>query len=279
MAKVTVSKTLNDFISGGGNLLVGSGPANTSSGVYKSNDNSKTNFGFNIKYSRTGNNLQGNVNIIIRSGAVVYQVKGTVGGANGTLSTNVSSPTNKKAVLTAKATVTNAETGAIVAENATVELRMSDKAEPGAKIDTYAIILKASNGSLLYSSNWVSNTTAEVAINGGNIQVSSTSSFGTTATARTSAELTASESLAPVQLTAYPNPFYDKFTVSFGKEVSEQAVITVTDMKGSVVYQKNLAANSRISEVQVDLTHFHSGTYIVQTVIGTQRVVTKVIKY
>ena len=35
----------------------------------------KTNFGFNVKYNKSGTNLQGNINIIIRKGAEVYQFK------------------------------------------------------------------------------------------------------------------------------------------------------------------------------------------------------------
>jgi hypothetical protein len=264
---------------------MGSGSLNTSSGTYKSNDNSKTNFGFNVKYSKSGNNLQGNVNIIIRSGAQVYQVKGTVGGTNGTLSTNVSDPKNKKAVLNSKATLTNAETGAIVAENASLELRMTDKAEPGAKIDTYAITLRHSNGTLLYSSNWTTaSKTDEVAINGGNIQVSSTSNFGTM-NARTSAEEEVAaaqdknlESVEQVKAAAYPNPFYDKFTLSFGKEVTEEVVISVVDMKGAVVFTKKIAANSYASEVEIDMAVYRPGTFLVQTIIGTNRQVTKMIK-
>src|SRR6185503_15961028 len=89
----------------------GTGAANLSCGQYKSDDGSKTNFGFNVKYNKTGNNLQGNVNIIFRSGGIAYQVKGIVGGSNGSLSTNVSDPNNKRAVLVTKANVIYAATG------------------------------------------------------------------------------------------------------------------------------------------------------------------------
>ena len=173
VATISVAKSLNDFITGGGHLKFGSGAANTSCGVYKSTDGSKTNFGFNVKYNKTGNNLQGNVNIIIRSGGVDYQVKGIVGGSNGSLSTNVSDPNNKRAVLTTKAQMTNLATGYAVpnSSNATLELKMNDKGEPGSNIDTYIINIWGSDGALLYSSSC---SGAEIPINGGNIQVRST---------------------------------------------------------------------------------------------------------
>src|SRR5206468_3833844 len=144
----------------------GTGTANKSSGVYKSSDNSKTNWGFNVKYNKNKTNLQGNVNIIIRSGGKVYQVKGIVGGSNGALSVNVSDPNNKRATLTAKGNMTDVATALSVpyGSNATIELKMDDKGEPGANIDTYAITVWGSNNALLYSSNWSGTVTNEVPI-------------------------------------------------------------------------------------------------------------------
>ena len=171
-ATVSVAKSLNDFITGGGHLNFGAGAANTSCGTYKSEDGSKTNFGFNVKYNKTGTNLQGNVNIIIRNGGQVYQAKGTVGGSNGLLSVNVSDPANKRAVLTAKASLVNTATGLAVpyGSSASMELRMNDKGEPGVN-DTYIIKIWGSNNELLYSSSC---SDAEIKMDGGNIQVSST---------------------------------------------------------------------------------------------------------
>ena len=37
----------------------------------------KTNLGFNVKYNKSGSNLQGNMNIIDRSSGRVYQIKAT----------------------------------------------------------------------------------------------------------------------------------------------------------------------------------------------------------
>jgi len=173
VSTITVAKSLNDFVTGGGHHVFAANTSNVSCGPYKSDDGSKTNFGFNVKYNKTGTNLQGNVNVIIRSGGNVYQMKGIVGGTNGSLATNVSDLSNKRAVLTTKSSMINVATGLAVPDGskATMELRMNDKGEPGAKIDTFIIKVWGESGALLYSSSC---SNAEVPINGGNIQVRST---------------------------------------------------------------------------------------------------------
>ena len=56
---VTVAKPLStNFISGGGSLI-----NQTSAGVVPGATGQKTNFGFNVKYTKSGTNLQGHVNI------------------------------------------------------------------------------------------------------------------------------------------------------------------------------------------------------------------------
>ena len=199
---VTVSKSLNDYVTGGGHLKFGAGANNKSSGVYKSDDNSKTNYGFNVKYNKSNTNLQGNVNIIIRSGSKNYHVKGIVGGSNGSLNTNVSSATDKKAILTAKGNITDGATGLQVpyGSNADVELRMSDRGEPGAN-DLLAVTIKATDGTLLYSSEWAGTTTNERVIGGGNIQVNSTL-VGAPTTTTLKASISSSTAGAPVTFTA-----------------------------------------------------------------------------
>src|SRR5207245_7381816 len=41
-----------------------------------SDPGTNNNFGFNVKYTKSGTNLQGNINTIVRSGGHVYQIKG-----------------------------------------------------------------------------------------------------------------------------------------------------------------------------------------------------------
>src|SRR5439155_9232747 len=61
----------NNFITGGGYLI-----NSASAGIYPGASGQRTNFGFNVKYNKTGTNLQGNINTIVRNNGRVYQIKG-----------------------------------------------------------------------------------------------------------------------------------------------------------------------------------------------------------
>ena len=77
----------SSFITGGGYLVMSS-----SSGLYPGTAGSKANFGYNVKYNKNGTNLQGSVNIIVRSGGRVYQIKGTTISSLGVAGSRPTSP-------------------------------------------------------------------------------------------------------------------------------------------------------------------------------------------
>src|SRR5204863_1117420 len=126
----------------------------------------------------------------------------------GSLSVNTSDPNNKRAVLTAKANMTDAATGATVqfGDQGTMELKMDDKGEPGANVDTYAITIWGNNNTLLYSSNWSGTITNEVPIDGGNIQVRSSTSAGLPTTTTLTSSLNPSSFGNSVTFTATVSP-------------------------------------------------------------------------
>jgi hypothetical protein len=96
---VTVIQPQPGSIAGGGFTVNPAATANPkSAGQYGGDPGLKTNFGFNVKYNKSGTNLQGNVNIIDRSGGRVYQFK-----SNSLTSLNVLSATH--ATFTGKANV------------------------------------------------------------------------------------------------------------------------------------------------------------------------------
>ena len=65
----------------------------------------KTNFGFNVKYNKSGKSLQGKVNVIVRtSDGHVYQIKCN---SMDTLAANTSNPNAGTASFTAKANLTD----------------------------------------------------------------------------------------------------------------------------------------------------------------------------
>jgi len=154
-----------NFITGGGHLTLTS-----SAGTYYGAPGSKNNYGFNVKYNKSGTNLQGNVNIIIRRGSTVYQFK-----SNSLNNLTVTAPA---ATFTGKANgqswnVSNPSVITPLGGNMTLQLQMHDVAEPGAGVDTLGITIWDSAGALLFSSNWTGTpiTTQEKPITGGNLQV------------------------------------------------------------------------------------------------------------
>jgi hypothetical protein len=150
----------SSFISGGGNLVLSS-----SSGLKAGTAGSKANFGFNVKYNKSGANLQGSANIIVRSGGRVYQIKSTAISSLG-----VASP---KASFTGKANIqdiTNPLSPVAVDGNATLQLWMTDNGEPGAN-DTFGIQVLNKSGGVWFSSNWNGSKTVEQKLGGGNVAV------------------------------------------------------------------------------------------------------------
>lgn len=163
---VTVKKPTAGSIGGGGYLV------NTNSaGNYAGAAGARTNFGLNVKFNKSGSNLQGNVNIISRlSDGRVIQFK-----SNAIDSLNITSPSTgvTKATFTSKANVTditNPLAPIALGGNKQLQIQMTDNGEPGSA-DTIAIQLSDPNGGLLYSSKWSGTATVEQLLGGGNLQV------------------------------------------------------------------------------------------------------------
>jgi len=163
-AVVTVSKPLSDFITGGGCLMLSS-----SSGLKAGAAGSRNNFGFNVKWNKGGTNLQGNINTIVRNGGLVYQIKGN---SMTSLSVNAAAGT---AVFNGKASIqdiTNPLSPLSIDGNATLQVAMTDKGEPGTS-DLIGITVWNKSGGLWFSSNWNGTTTVQQVLAGGNLSAKS----------------------------------------------------------------------------------------------------------
>ena len=97
----------------------------------------KTNFGFNVKYTKSLTNLQGNINTIVRSGGRVYQIKGN---AMSSLTTTPCSSGSATTTCPAKATfngkanlqdITNPLAPVSLGGNLPLQVTMTDSGEPG----------------------------------------------------------------------------------------------------------------------------------------------------
>jgi len=169
-ALVTVSKPLDDFVTGGGYLV-----ESKSEGKYAADQGSKINFGYNVKFNRQRTNMQGNTNIIFRKDGRIYRIK-----ANNFTSLSAANATTKspaQATYTARANlfdVTNPEAEVSVASQRTLVVVMTDRGTPGAKensMDDISFTLWESDGSLLFSSNWNQGKTVQQRLDRGNVQV------------------------------------------------------------------------------------------------------------
>jgi len=176
---VTASRSMANFITGGGYITL----TGNASGLCAGALGSKMNFGFNVKYNKSGTNLQGSLNAIVRSntsctpgysGQRVYQIKSN---SIQSLSTNNAGAYPYPATFTAKSNITditNPNNPVLVSGSGGQLLKatMTDNGEPGSKPaslpDTIGL---AVGGGTWFSSNWDGTTTIEQPITGGNLQV------------------------------------------------------------------------------------------------------------
>jgi hypothetical protein len=155
---VTVSKPLNNSITGGGYLI-----NEDSAGTYAGDDGLRTNFGFNVKYNKKLTNLQGHFNLIIRQDGVIYQAK-----ANAMLSLAVD-PIARTATFVSKANlqdISDPYNPISLGGNLSLVVTLTDPGEPGSS-DTIGLTLWRGT-ELLYSSHWNGVQTIEQFLDGGN---------------------------------------------------------------------------------------------------------------
>src|SRR5439155_1038632 len=164
---VEVAQSGPGKITGGGYLVATS----SSSGIMPAAPGTKNNFGFNVQNTKTG--LKGTINTIVRNGGRVYQIKGNA-MTSLTVNTAISSAhPNPTAVFNGKANIqdiTNPLAPISIDGNATLQVTMTDRGEPG-KTDSTAITLYNKAGGVWFSSNWTGTTTAEQTLGGGNLVV------------------------------------------------------------------------------------------------------------
>ncbi|MBF9143814.1 MBG domain-containing protein [Hymenobacter properus] len=258
---INVYKPLNDFITGGGYVA-----PTASSGSYASDAGRRTNFGFNVRYNKSGKSLQGTINIIFRrteTDAVTgvrtlhtYQIKGN---AMTSLTVNSQNALAKTAVFNGKANmqdVTNPLQAVSVVGNMTLQVTMTDRGTPGTN-DQIGVTVFDNSGGIFYSSNWATTSTSELYLQGGNLVVNSgtlaarnaitTDSSSTSSPSNTtgnSITQTISEAAADANTTKlgngtllelYPNPMAAQGTVHFHTEKGGKAQVYLYNQLGALV--------------------------------------------
>jgi hypothetical protein len=165
---VTISIPGSDKVSGGGYLVMAS-----SAGKYRGKLNAKNNFGYTMKWNKSGSNLQGQANIIVRAyNDSLYQIKSNAINSLNVIGNRASFST--KANLT---NITNPLAPLSLGGNMSLTVEMFDSTS-GGQSDSICITLQDLAGGLLYSSNWNGTKSAQQAVRkpngGGNVKVMST---------------------------------------------------------------------------------------------------------
>ena len=263
---VTVSVPGSDAVTGGGYLKM-----TNSIGTYAGTSGTKTNFGFTMKYTKSGSSAKGQCNIIIRSNNKTYQIKSN---AINSLSTRATTTTGTPASFTTKANltdITNPLSPVTITGNLDLFVNMNDSST-GGKGDQVSILLQ--NGStILYSSNWNGTKTILQTLGGGNVQVKNAATTIAAPKAIKPTEVPIVE-IEPLTLKAYPNPSTNYFTMKLQSRINEKVQLKVFDASGRPVYLTEGSSNQtyRFGD------NFTSGTYFLNVIQGEKQQVLKLIK-
>ena len=284
---ITVALPGSDFSAGGGFLILGENSGGTKNGLA----GTKNNFGYNIKWGKSFSKLTGNFNTIWRQNGIAFQAKSNSAAALIVSKIPNTSPVRYKAQIT-YTNVSMKQLDCLVNcwsdGNGTVTLTVYDWGEPGSNgsqtvKDQIGFAVKDKNGVLIYSTNTftqgISDPTAVLNLDGGNIQVRSSvvngGSSGTTQTARvvTQVKEIPAESVL-FNIKAYPNPTANQFTLVIEGGSNEKVEVLVYDLLGRTVKHIENSDNQLINfgeELQAD-------TYIVVVSQGTNRKTLRLIK-
>ena len=291
---VTLALPGQDFVTGGGNLVV-----TNSAGTYAGTPNSKMNFGFTMKWNKSGKSLQGNINIVFRKWQLfngvwqwrVYQVKSNAINSMAVVEVTANgqpvSPTNpivfRKAVINTKANlkdVTDPLNFIDLLGNHNLILDAYDHitANGGVSDKISVTLMAASTNDLLFSSSWVSNGTTAQTITGGNINVRNNSS--SSSTTKTTATKTAEIESKPAALTTkfsvkvYPNPSEHQFTMVVTSDMDEKIEIQLYDATGRTIQTFGVKGNELIRFGD----KLKTGIYFARVIQGTKTETVKLIK-
>jgi hypothetical protein len=274
---VDVYQPNGDFITGGGYLTLAN-----SAGLKSGDAGSKTNYGFNVKYNKGGTNLQGNINIIIRRKEAdniihVYQVKGNsmtslgVGAvSNPSLATPAPATFNGKASIT---DITNPSSPVAIEGNATLQVDMTDRGDPGAN-DSVGITVWNKSGALWYSSNWNGIKTVKQLIGGGNLVVHSSTAVGSVTSSAAYAATLPVENTFSVNVMPNPGVRGVPFSLNVKGGSNEEVEIRVLNILGQQVYGTKGTANQTYKFG----SEFRAGEYLIEIVQGKTVQVLKVLK-
>ncbi|MBC6610420.1 T9SS type A sorting domain-containing protein [Hymenobacter sp. BT507] len=249
---ITIAVPGQDFVNGGGNTVVAQ-----SGGTYMATAGSKMNFGFTMKWNKSGKNIQGQATVIFRRlvGDVwrTYQIKSSAINTLGTSSTTAGNQGdfNTKANLT---DITDPLNIVNIGGNLDLSVQAFESTVTGGA-HKIGVTLRSSSGELLFSNNWTGTKTAMQDLKGGKISVRSSTSLSATSTTQSVVVTDGSAAAATAQagknsLEIYPNPLVDNGTIRFQAQKAGRAQVVVFDGLGrqvATLYDGQVAAGEEQS--------------------------------
>ncbi|WP_375303882.1 MBG domain-containing protein, partial [Niastella sp. OAS944] len=230
---ITIARPGADFVTGGGYLKNSS-----CAGAIAGSKDLKTNFGFNMQYTKSGSNLKGQCNIIIRSNGRIYQVK-----SNAVNMLAVSPPpqgsTSVPAYFNTKANykdITDPSNPIALGGNLDLTVKMNDVSTGGQGDQVSILIMDPNTTQVIFSSNWNGAQTVLQNLGGGNVSVRSTPSNTTITSAREekAEEIQMPVFVNPFTVKVYGNPAQDHFTINI-KGSEGKISLRVVDIQGRIV--------------------------------------------
>ncbi len=233
-----------DFITGGGYLVT-----TASAGRKASDDNKKVNFGFNVKFNKTGKNLQGSMNIIFRRTEADGRVHNLQIKANAmqSLGVNTTNPQSMTAEYVSKVSIkdlnsSNSNGDPDLGGNKMLYVKMVDNGDPGTN-DMISFVLVNGNdnpnvlSNIIWSSNWTGDLTEMMNLDGGNLVVHSGFSIGEASSETTSkkaAEISLmTDGMSDPVFKAYPNPFSDMVYFDLVRTSDANVRLEIFDIRGA----------------------------------------------
>jgi hypothetical protein len=270
---ITISVPGADFVTGGGNLVMTS----ASAGEYAGTAGAKLNFGFTMKYNKSGRNLQGQININFRryetidgvTGWYTYKIKSN---AINSLATRTEGGYRKAVISTKSNFERTSPTGVVTSLGGNHDLTLEAWEAITGNGHMIAVTLRRSTGGLLFSSNWNGTTTAMQTINGGNIRVLNGGA----------ARVAAVESVEPTMqlaVEASPNPTTGLLKVSVSNAGMQPTVkVRLYNLTQRVAGEWTMEIENGRGEKTIDIQSVDGGMYILSVEGDRSRAVQRVVR-
>ncbi|GAB2459527.1 hypothetical protein GCM10011375_09400 [Hymenobacter qilianensis] len=271
---ITIAVPGQDYVTGGGSMVMAN-PGGTHAGTV----DSKMNFGFTMKWNKSGKNIQGQANIIFRKQVGTewrtYQIKSNAINTLGTFS----NPEGNQGDFNTKANLSyttdaNPLTSVTVTGNLDLSIQAFESVLTG-KSHQIGVTLRSSTGELLFSSNWIGGKTVMKELKGGRISVRSTSTLNAVTVQQTSVASVGGVKTAEVKtasnvLEVYPNPIADQATIRFRSTEGGKAQVYIYNSLGGLVstlYNAEIEGN-RDYTVKLTREDLPNGVYFCRLIVN-----------